>query len=385
MKRSSNDVTMMLRGGLFGLLLFSSMAVNSVVLADELHPPAIGRTPQRAKSKWTDDQLYGPYKGKSLKSLWSARDEFFKSGRVPTDSNEVQRLWQWHRAMDNADPAFGSKMPIEFYGKAVDQYGKPVPSATVDMYWGKGTNQIMQTLLDGSFVLSGVTGSSLSVHIYKNGYDTGRQSYGAYNYADFFDHYFHLPNPTNPVIFRLQKLENPEPMYVWSGSAKLDVTGTVVWIDVGTGEKGASGDIGFSVVRDVFPGGLTTGYTLDVLTPPAGGVVITNEEFMFNAPESGYSSRETIQHRPSGLNDQRFDPNMKFKLYLKTTDAKYAAIEVVAAQRKVPEAYMQLVIMFNPSGSRNLEIGPIRLDPKKAKALRGTAKKGTGSEDKRRP
>jgi hypothetical protein len=335
--------------------------------------------------KGTDEQLYGPYKGMSLKELWRARDEFFKSGTVPTSSNEVQRLWQWYRSIDKADPAFGGKTPIEFYGKAVDQYGNPVPSARVDLYWGKGTNLVMQTQQDGSFVFSGVTGAGLDVRIYKNSYSARSQSYGSFEYANFFDAKFHLPNPAHPVIFRLQKLENPEPMYVSSTSLKLDVTNTVVWVDFGTGEKGATGDIGFSVVRDEFPGKQETGYTLNILTQPGGGVVITNEEFMFHAPESGYSLQKTIPHRPSGPNDHSFQPSMEFKLYLKTADAKYAAIKVEVGQYQRPAAYVDLVMCFNPSGSRNLELGPIRLDTQKAKALRAASEKNKDTKDTGKP
>jgi len=381
MRNQKNDELLVMRGGLFGLLsLFCAMVGTCDILPRGLNPADIGQPPQRAKMKGTDEQLYGPYKGQSLKELWRVRDGFFKSGTVPTGSNEVQRLWQWYRAIDKADPAFGGKTPIEFYGKVMDQYGNPVPSATVNLCWGKGTNLLMQTLQDGSFIFSGATGAGLDIRLYRNGYDAGRQSYAYFHYANFFDEKFHLPNPTNPVVFRLQKLENPEPMYVRSTSLALDVTNTVVWVDVCTGEKGASGDIGFSLVRDEFPGKRSSGYTLNILTQAGGGVVITNEEFMFHAPESGYSPQKAIPHRPSGSNDQRFDPCMELQLYLKTADAKYAAIEVAAGQFMKPEAYVRLVTHFNPSGSRNLEMGPVRLDTEKAKALRAAGEKNKDTD-----
>jgi len=212
MRNQKNDALMVMPGGLFGLLSLFCAAVGTCdILPCGLNPSDIGQPPQRVKLKGTDEQLYGPYTGKSLTALWRARDGFFKDGRTPTGSNEVQRLRQWYQAMDNADPAFGSKTPIEFYGKVMDQYGNPVSSATVKLYWGKGTNLLMQTLQDGSFIFSGATGAGLDVRIYKNGYTKGSQSYGSFEYANFFDAKFHLPNPAHPVIFRLQKLENPKP------------------------------------------------------------------------------------------------------------------------------------------------------------------------------
>lgn len=357
------------------LALFCAKMVSVTMLAEERCPIGAHRLPQRAKTNWTDDQLYGPYKGMSAKELWRERDAFFKSGKVPTDSNEVQRLWQWHRAMDNADPAFGIKVPIEFYGKVIDQYGKPVPAATVDLSWGQGTNRLMKTLADGTFSFGGVKGPALGVTVLKEGYLENKVRTKHFNYADFFAIDFHLPNPAKPVLFRLQKLENPEPMYVWTPSVQMDVKGSVIWFDAGTGKQVEAGDIGFSVVRDDYPGKRESGYVLNLVTPPGGGVVVTNEEYMFLAPETGYRSAVVIPHRPTGSDDQAYHPTMEITFYLRTPDARYAAVETTVIQRNAPAARVDCIFYFNPSGSRNLELGVHnRLDPAKVKpANRGPA------------
>lgn len=358
------------------------LATVRLLSAYEVTWPTFGKSPERTKSKLADEERYGPYKDKPLEELWNIRKEFFKSGRVPIEAKEIKRLQQLYRAMDEKDPTFRSKTPIEFYGRVTDQYGKPVFGAVVDMMWGKGTNCVISTPDSGEFKFSGQTGKSLDVYVHKPGYVVCRDSRKVFQYSDFFDPHFHLPNPTNPVLFRLQKLEGPEPMYVCSLRPKIDVAGTAVWVDVSSGKKGETGDVGFSVVRDSIVAEETPGYTLSILTPSGGGVIVTNEEFMFHAPVTGYSARIQVRQGPSGPNDPIGQSPTELKLYLKTVDNKYAAIEVNVGQFARPEAWVDLVICFNPSGSRNLEMGPVRLDARQVKALRGATRDEIGPKDK---
>lgn len=168
MKRPLIAVNITLFGRLLSLLIM--FGTDHLLSANPANTSGFSDPPERVKLKGTDEELYGPYKRKSLKELWDIRKEFFKSGHVPTDPETVKRLWQWYRTMDEKDPAFKSKTPIQFYGKVIDQYGEPISSAAVDMSWGKGTNYLAQTLSNGYFSLSGVTGSSLSVFVKKEGY-----------------------------------------------------------------------------------------------------------------------------------------------------------------------------------------------------------------------
>ncbi|MEJ0089789.1 MAG: hypothetical protein WDM80_08610 [Limisphaerales bacterium] len=67
------------------------------------------------------------YKG-GLKSVY-----LFKSTNYPPQTAGEKAMWEWWDAMDKADPQFQWKMPIEFYGKVVDQFGEPVPEAMAEL------------------------------------------------------------------------------------------------------------------------------------------------------------------------------------------------------------------------------------------------------------
>ena len=55
----------------------------------------------------------------------------FKSTNYPPQTAEEKAQWEWWDAMEKTDPDFQWKMPIEFYGKVVDQFGQPVVNAEV--------------------------------------------------------------------------------------------------------------------------------------------------------------------------------------------------------------------------------------------------------------
>jgi hypothetical protein len=74
-----------------------------------------------------------------------------------------------------ADPQYEWKTPIEFYGKVVDQDGKPVGGAIADVIWtdmsAKGSSQMEVTSdADGLFSITGIRGKGMTVQVNKDGY-----------------------------------------------------------------------------------------------------------------------------------------------------------------------------------------------------------------------
>ena len=91
---------------------------------------------------------------------------------------------------------------------------------------------------------------------------------------------------------------------------------------------------------------------MSVQTPPGGGLVLTTDEMMFEAPAEGYTdSWQTVQT----FGEADYNQVQKLRFYLKTADGKYAAVQATVGQMADPEAQVQMLIYFNPSGSRNLE------------------------------
>src|SRR4051812_33637512 len=54
-----------------------------------------------------------------------------KSTRYPPVTAQEKAMWEWWRQSTKADPKFEWKMPIEFYGKVVDQSGNNVGDAEI--------------------------------------------------------------------------------------------------------------------------------------------------------------------------------------------------------------------------------------------------------------
>ena len=65
----------------------------------------------------------------------SSRPRLFKSTNYPPQTAEEKAQWDWWRAMRKTDPSFEWKMPIEFYGKVIDQFSNGVEGASVVLAW----------------------------------------------------------------------------------------------------------------------------------------------------------------------------------------------------------------------------------------------------------
>jgi len=330
----------------------------SVAKTNNASKPKVQRTPDGRIV--ADDSRLGPYAGLSAEELWKRKPKMEKSKFYPPETPEEIGRWQWFRAMLKADPVFEAKTPIEFYGKVVDQNGEPVSGAQVDMNWtvvGGNNSKQLKTRNDGLFELTGVEGKFLSLFIYQQGYLPGKQSHGGYEYGDFSNQFFHIPDPNNPVVFTLWKLGDSEPMYLWYLSRDLTVDGRQLWINVKNGKDGEIGDIGFSVVRHDPNGDASSGYTLNVQVGAGAGIAMSHgEEFMFQAPEVGYEPFIQIEQKPSqGGLDTSFKGTQKLRFYVKTQDGKYAAVDAEIGQYNIPGAGLRVLIYYNPSGSRNLE------------------------------
>jgi hypothetical protein len=128
-------------------------------------------------------------------------------------------MWDWWTAMRKADPDFQWKTPIEFYGQVLDQTNTPVSGALIDCTWTSLPHEPNERKLTsdaaGKFVLRGVRGKSLIVDVSKSGYLSGKGGRATFEFAAFFEPFFYIPDSSTPVVFRLWKLGDSEPMYGW--------------------------------------------------------------------------------------------------------------------------------------------------------------------------
>jgi hypothetical protein len=282
----------------------------------------------------------------------------FKSTNYPPQTAEEKAQWEWWDAMDKADTDFQWKMPIEFYGKVLDQFGQPVAEVEVELNWTTVIGPIpdpKKTILtdsNGRFAVTDIQGKGITVSVSKDGYESESDWIQSFEYAAFFQNDFHIPDRNNPVIFHLHKLMGAEPMYQFEMSKEIAFDGPPVALDVATGKVVASGNFAFSLKLD----GRTEkepDYTLLLQGQNNAGFILTKERFPFNAPENGYQSEMTIHQRAT---DTNYNSRQTFHFYAKTRNGKYG---VVWFELNVPRigdmASCNATIRYNPSGSRNLE------------------------------
>lgn len=264
-------------------------------------------------------------------------------------------MWDWWNRMEKTDPQFQWKMPIEFYGKVVDQFGQPVADATVVLSWtvvGGGKEMRETTGSDGRFALTGENGKRMTVDIMKQGYLPTRQSFQSFEYAEFFNELFYAPDMNQPVVFRMQKLIGAEPVYVFSFSGKTTPDGPALWLNVGKGKFEPTGDFSFAVSLGEKKNRIGQEYAVIVQTWNGAMLAATNEEFPFLAPEEGYQSTLTLAQPASDPNYQQ-QKNLKF--YAKLPGGRYAFVGLEVNVIPGGDVVLNGAVRYNEKWSRNLE------------------------------
>jgi hypothetical protein len=288
------------------------------------------------------------------------RPRLFKATRYPPETSEEQAMWNWWNAMDKMDPNFQWKMPIEFFGRVIDQLGEPVEGATVTLGWTTVVGPVPDpeiTVLsgpNGGFELIGARGKRLVVRIFKEGYLPTRESWGSFEYAAFSDERFNVPDRRKPVVFRLQKLLAAEPMLKYVTNAEVPMGPSSTLLDVESGNLGY-GDLEFSINAGARSGDMEPDFAITIKANAGAAFLVTDEEFMFKAPETGYGKFAVFTKSSSESNYNRVQP---YRMYVKTRSGKYAAVagEVTIREgRSDGWVGFHAVIYHNPSGSRNLE------------------------------
>lgn len=266
-------------------------------------------------------------------------------------------MWEWWRSMNKADPSFQWKMPIEFYGKVVDQFSEPVAAATVDITWTAVDDSHRTEILsdaDGNFQFTGVRGKSLGVSIRKVGYLPTKQSGGGFEYAEFSNERFHVANREHPVVFRLQKLMGAEPMLKFITNAEVDVGANSVVLNAETGKLGRDGDVSFSIITGS-KGPYGPDFTITITAKDGAAFAFSEDEFMNSAPAGGYQAAAVFNKLSSGQGYNRVQP---YRFYVKTRSGKYAAVDgdiTIREGLSEGKAGFHAIVYHNPSGSRNLE------------------------------
>lgn len=268
---------------------------------------------------------------------------------------------------------------IEFYGRAVDQFGEPVPAADVEgvvlVYTGtRGGQMRRQTTTDaqGYFQFGGFKGQDLGIGIKKEGYEYRRKS-SSFSYSYFeADHKRHIPDPKSPVVFVLWKKQGAEPLLQYEKVWRFPVNAGPVKIDL---LKAKMGQPQADLIVNVSRSPLTMRYgergfawkvSIDV---EGGGLVRAGEADYYNqAPAGGYEPHleyaqeaQSIRAAQEGRITWTWRESVADTFYLTSRNGKnYARIDLRVrpnSDRKEGdnEALIAAKVWLNPNGSRNLE------------------------------
>lgn len=255
------------------------------------------------------------------------------------------------------------QMPIDFYGKVVDESNEPVADAAAQFNWtekpaeamsGPGETKTVFSGADGFFALNGARGPSLSVSVSKQGYYASRSNEWAFSYTG--NRPF-SPDSSNPVIFRLRKEGKPEPLMRLSGvmlgprQYRLDRDGIPTDISFYTGKRVSQEESQFRVILNVsppmIPGQRRFNWRCQI-SVPNGGLLATSDEFPFLAPEQGYQNSVEIDSDTNAWSDR-----LALDYYVRLPDGKYGRVKFNLSCRTGPYFGVEALINFN--GSRDLE------------------------------
>jgi|SRR5450756_356662 len=274
-------------------------------------------------------------------------------------TTEEKNLQSIQEANDKSDA------PVEFYGQVLDQNGNAVAGAKFNVSVIQShlfpanangdyplSNNVVkvqkETGADGRFTVSDMRGGGLDMELVPlNGYEiSAKYSRSFGNKSGSYE---------NPIIFRMWKLGEKETLVTRSQIYEI-LPGKVYCLNLITGEKSegaAEGDLRVSISR---PDGVKRrqkyawSFSIDAI---GGGLVETDDEFMYLAPESGYTPVFGMQLDPAA---SIWQGQVARQFYIRTRDGKvYGRIHVIVHSIYDVQSAMEIDSAINANGSRNLQ------------------------------
>jgi hypothetical protein len=308
------------------------------------HQPNEKAEPKSHTSIGTTNFIHPRWK---VETLTEEQKEYLK--RLPPDV--LQR-----------DPEADWKAPINFFGKVVDENGRPIEGVLVKFEWTsldpQGHSE-HQTYSDknGRFSLTDVRGKRLIVSVEKEGYHWLRQGrrFG-FEFANTSEDIFHKPDASNPVTFHLKKIGETEPLIKRYSKIPISKDGKPVLFNLFNGKVSENGQLKIQMWRSE---NRDTQNRFDwklVISVPGGGLQETSEEFPALAPEKGYVE-ELELNVPASLG-ANWAASLESQAYVVFGNPKkYARISFRA---RPTGQHFFMDYWLNPSGSRNLEFDPAK-------------------------
>jgi hypothetical protein len=276
--------------------------------------------------------------------------------QVPVDTNQISAL----RTLQLQREVSAQNAQVNFFGMVVDQNNQPVADASIKMFVrhseysaSKGMTSTfpkLDVLTDsqGHFNWTEQSGDVLSLEsIAKNGYALAPNTSHSFGPSS--------GSFENPVIFKMWKEGAKEPLIDGSHVFIID-SGKSYTLDLITGKKiegEAEGDLRVSISR---PSGVKQrdkyqwSFSIEAIQ---GGLLESDDEFMYLAPESGYEPKIDMQLNPD---DSTWTQFVKKQFFLRSRNGQvYGRVQVEVDAIYNVNSAIQISYAINPNGSRNLQ------------------------------
>lgn len=252
--------------------------------------------------------------------------------------------------------------PISFWGKVVDQDGKPVPDATIKLAANDNPNPMASGSVfektsdaEGLFSITDAHGIALYVEVSKEGYYSTDQSRGRANYVLKNNTDLPVPTATAPAIFVLRKMGETVPLIVTKQkSVSVPKNGSPVNVNLRTGGNGEGGVKVECWTEDQNTDAQGHYNWRCRLSVPGGGLIERTGQFSFEAPASGYKPEEEITMSQSA---ERWNKGTNKEFFAQLPDGTYARFSFKLTTSG--EHFFMIQSYVNPEpGSRSLEYDP---------------------------
>jgi hypothetical protein len=255
---------------------------------------------------------------------------------------------------------------IIFYGRLEDQFGHAVGNSLIkfEVPFNNGNSVGVHRgtiVADGTgcFTISGYKGKSLSVVPLKTGYALASLTGGGiYSYLWPESQRAH-PDPNNPVVIKMWKLQGAEPLASIDKEYTIPYTDRPLFFDLIAGRiVPAAGDIKLTVNR---PEGEVSEHnrqewSIDLEAIGGGLIEFPDKEWVvsYAAPENGYQPRGTFKNN-SGPN------SLILGLFVKSRNGQvYSKLGLSIRINNLPDGLMYIKFggVANTNWSRNWEGDP---------------------------
>jgi hypothetical protein len=217
---------------------------------------------------------------------------------------------------------------------------------------------------NGLFTISGYKGERLSFVPEKTGYVLTSHINGGIYSPQWPEEQRVHPDPNNPVIIKMWKLQGGESLIHFSYNVRVPYDNTPVLFDFQTGKTvNTGGDLVIKLQCPLTPD-TREQYDWQAIIQPVDGGIVSDDggmELKFQAPDSGYESEFDIKNRK----DVRpWSSTFHGGLFFKSRGGNcYGKLDLGIVIYAIRDGLVPITLdgYINPAGSRNLEIDPAKI------------------------